>query len=143
VLDDEYSPPASFWAWKPPPNPKPNFEPNPGLLRKRIRQAPPPTEDQLRALRYARGIYQRALILGLIAWSDYGLFQKAKKFKRRYAISRANLLERLEAAGVAYLSRVGPSAEYHLVYGQPRSDMKKVMEKYHHVWTKKNPKFDK
>jgi len=136
--EDHY--PTLSLFWKAPPNgPKPELVPNPGLLKKLIAKAPPPTGEQLKALRFARGIYQRALILGLIRWSDYGLHRRVRCFKRRYGRSRLHLLQRLEAAGVAYLSSAGLYNEYHLVFGQPRDDMEMVQGKYHHVWRKKKP----
>lgn len=50
-------------------------------------------------LEFARGCYQRALLLGWEAWSGSTLKGKAKAFGGRYAASREGLVERLERAG--------------------------------------------
>jgi hypothetical protein len=59
------------------------------------------------ALKCARGCYQRNVILGFEALSGSTLRGKAARYSGRYAASRANLLKRVQAAGVGVSERVG------------------------------------
>lgn len=53
-----------------------------------------------RAIACCRGVYQRDLIAGIEAWSGSTLRGKAKSYSGRYAVSRENLLDRLEKEGL-------------------------------------------
>ena len=57
-------------------------------------------EYKERAVRLARGRYQAALLTNREAWSGATLRGTAKKYSGRYAISRNNLVKRLENAGI-------------------------------------------
>ncbi|MGN6106313.1 MAG: hypothetical protein ACTHU0_14495 [Kofleriaceae bacterium] len=49
----------------------------------------------------ARGVYQRALLAGTEAWSGATLQGAARRYGYWYARSRANLIERIERAGIS------------------------------------------
>jgi hypothetical protein len=106
-----------------------------GLPKKLIRGVVP-TLEQKKALKFARGFYQRALILERIAWSRGGLKGSARGYDSRYGRSRRVLLERLEAAEVAFLF-IGPHGRFVLRYGKPSEDMEKKAARFHHVWKMK------
>jgi hypothetical protein len=56
--------------------------------------------DKTSLLRFARGCYQRALILGQARWSGADLRGRARQFCDRYADSRRNLIRRIQRAGI-------------------------------------------
>lgn len=59
--------------------------------------------EAAKALKVARGVYQRRLICGKQNWSGSDLGGKAKGYGKHYATSRRRLLERLEDAELAHL----------------------------------------
>lgn len=59
--------------------------------------------DEEAALKKARGVYQRALIMGEQNWSGSDLGAEARSYAKHYTKSRKALLERLMAAELAYL----------------------------------------
>ena len=59
------------------------------------------------ALKCAKGYYQRGIITGEYRLSGSDLRGKARKYSGAYARSRANLLERVRAAGVQVGERKG------------------------------------
>ena len=77
-------------------------------LKKLVKETKP-TPEQEQALRCARGVYQRALILGQIQWSRAGLQGGALNYASRYGRSRKHLLERLEAKKIGYPVVIRPS----------------------------------
>jgi hypothetical protein len=70
-----------------------------------------------RALRLARGSYQRDLLEGLEALSGSTLRGKAKEWGAAYARSRQGLLDRLRRAGVPVSEEHGKSGRRLLVIG--------------------------
>jgi hypothetical protein len=65
-------------------------------------------DTRRRALKQARGCYQRALIHGTEAISGGTLRGKALSYKRHYMVHAANLLARIRAAGIAVDEVKGP-----------------------------------
>lgn len=72
---------------------------------------------QQEALKYARGRYQRGIILGYYCLSGADLRGKAREYSDRYARSRENLMHRLEAAGVDVREVKGRNNKRILVFG--------------------------
>jgi len=70
-----------------------------------------PCQNFARALKCARGDYQRALVWGEPILS--GLRGRAKKWGARYSRSAWNLLRRLDQAGVSYRLEYGPRGGWH------------------------------
>ncbi len=69
------------------------------------------------ALKAARGVYQRNLIRGVESLSGSTLRGSAKDWSRRYAASRAAVLGRIRAAGIAVSERIGDRGRRILVIG--------------------------
>ncbi len=59
------------------------------------------------AMRCARGIYQRGIVEGRESLSGSTLTGKAREWGGTYARSRANLIDRMRAAGLAVSERRG------------------------------------
>lgn len=53
------------------------------------------------ALRCARGVWQRRLVMGLQRWSLSDVIGKARDYKARYYASRRALLARMAARGLS------------------------------------------
>ena len=69
------------------------------------------------AMEQARGCYQRDLLQGYENLSGSTLRGRARDYSARYAESRANLLTRVKAAGVAVSERIGEHNKRILVIG--------------------------
>lgn len=70
-----------------------------------------------RALKLCRGHYQRALINGRQLWSGADLRGVAKEYSCSYSRSRANLIKRLEGAGIPVEYKYGKNNRKILLVG--------------------------
>ena len=70
-----------------------------------------------RALEQARGPYQRDLLRGERRWSGADLLGKARQYASHYSLSRANLLDRLERAGIPHHMQRGKHNRLCLILG--------------------------
>jgi len=70
------------------------------------------------AMALTRGCYQRDLVVGQQSWSGASLAGEAKRWGKHYRNSRTALLDRLEDAEVAYLTKV-KHGKIQLVFGEP------------------------
>lgn len=76
-------------------------------------------EELERALKCARGSYQRALLEGQENLSGSTLRGEARRWSSRYAESRHNLLDRMDREGVLWEERRGDHGRRILVIGKP------------------------
>lgn len=60
-----------------------------------------------RAMKLARGCYQRNLLLGWESLSGSTLKGRAARYRGRYQASAANLLARMSAAGISWAETSG------------------------------------
>lgn len=75
------------------------------------------TEELEKALKLAKGHYQRDLLLGLENLSGSTLKGEAKNWAGKYAKSRRNLLSRLTKAGIVWSEKKGNNNRRILVIG--------------------------
>lgn len=90
------------------------------------------------ALKLARGVYQRALILGTQNWSGSDLKSTAKNYGAHYARSRRQLYERLRDNGLAYLVK-GPKNRLELRWGEPQPWMRQTQCAAGECWIEGEP----
>ncbi len=71
------------------------------------------TDNLRKALRCARGDWQRMVVLGQTTYGGSELRGKASTYKSRYVASASHLIDRLNSAGVVYRVVLGPRGGFH------------------------------
>ncbi len=78
-------------------------------------------EEFDRAIRLARGCYQRDILKGYHNLAGSSLSGKAKSYSGHYKRSRENLLDRLTTKGIPWYEKRGPHGRRILVLGNKES----------------------